>query len=236
MEWFDQTLYLVVTRASKTYLENVDFASRFRDAPLSWGVHLDRRVKVTATTTGASAGTTIIPLTGLGIDYTGLGAQVLIVTQLPNSGPWTVVPALVESVSSTQIVVTGSFNAKEAWVGVPYTMSFTLSRPYVRQGDVPMIDGRLQLTYGKFSFEETGHFTVNVTPRYRSSYSYPFNGGFLGTNLANGAAFLSTETFRFPIHCRSDDATVSVSSSSYLPCRFQSAVIEGSFTPRNRQL
>ena len=236
MEWFDQTLFLAVTRASKTYLEKVDFSARFMDAPLTWGVHLDRRVKVTATTTGAAAGTTIIPLTGLGIDYTGLSPQVLIVTQLPNSGPWTVVPALVESVSATQIVVTGSFDAKEAWVGVPYTMSFTMSRPYVRQGDVPMIDGRLQLTYGKFSFEETGHFTVNVTPRYRSSYSYPFNGGFLGANLVNGTAFLSTDTFRFPIHCRSEDATVSVSSASYLPCRFQSAVIEGSFTPRNRQL
>lgn len=235
MEWFDQTLFMVVTRASKTYLEKVDFAARFADSPLPWGVHLDRRVKVTATTTGASAGTTKIPLTGKGIDYTGLNPQVLIVTQV-TGGKWTVVPTIVESVSATEIVVTGSFDAKDAWVGVLYPMNFTFSRPYVRQGDVPVIDGRLQLTYGKVSYEETGHFVVTVSPKHRATYTYPFNGGILGADLVQGTAFLSTDTFRFPIHCRAEDAEVSVSSSSFLPCRFQSAVMEGSFTPRNRQI
>jgi hypothetical protein len=235
MEWFDQTLYVVVTRASKTYLEKIDFSARFADAPLSWGVHLDRRLKVVATTTGAAAGTTKVPLTGKGIDYTGLSPQVLVVTQV-TGGKWTVVPALVESTSATEIVITGSFDGKDVWVGVPYTMSFTFSRPYVRQGDVPVVDGRLQLTYGKVSYEETGHFTVGVTPKYRAAYSYPFNGGILGADLVQGTAFLATDTFRFPIHCRAEDASVSVSSSSFLPCRFQSAVMEGSFTPRNRQI
>lgn len=236
MEWYDQTFYMVVTRSSKTYLEKVDFGARFADAPLGWGVHLDRRLKVTATTTGAASGTTIIPLTGKGIDFTGLNPTVVVVTQLPNSGPWTIVTPVIKTISSTQIVVEGSYNNLSAWVGIPYTMSFTLSRPYVRSGDAPVIDGRLQLTYGRVSYEDTGHFIVGVTPKYRAAYSYPFNGGILGANLVHGATFLSTDTFRFPIHCRSDDATVTVTSSSFLPSRFQSATIEGNFTPRNRQI
>ena len=224
MEWFDHSLYVVVTRSSKTYLERVDFDGRFTDTGLTWGIHLDRRVSVTATTAGAASGTTIVPLTGLGIDYTGLSPTVVI------NG----VQRQVVSTSSTQIVVTGLFNGQTAYVGIPYEMRWTFSRPYLRNGDVPITDGRMQLTYGTVSFDNTGHFKVSVTPRYRDSFSYPYDGGTLGADLIVGSPFLASDSFRFPIHCKSQDATITVTSTSFLPCRIQSAAFEAHFTTRSR--
>lgn len=224
MEWFDASLYIVVTRASKTYLERVDFDGRFLDAGLTWGIHLDRRVTATATTTGAAAGTTIVPLSGLGIDYSSLSPVVVI------GG----VQRQVVSVSATQAVVTGSFNGQTAYVGIPYEMRWTFSRPYLRNGDIPVTDGRMQLTYGTVSFDNTGHFKVAVTPKYRDPFTYVFDGGILGANIVIGAPFISSDSFRFPIHCKANDATITVTSTSHLPCRIQSASFEAHFTTRSR--
>jgi hypothetical protein len=123
---------------------------------------------------------------------------------------------------------------KTAFVGLPYSMSWTFSRPFVRNGDKPIIDGRLQLTYGSLAFEDTGHFAVTVTPRYRDPFTYVFDGGYLGSNLSLGSPFLDTRTFRYPVHCRAEDVTVSVSSTSFLPCRIQSASFEGKYTSRSQ--
>jgi hypothetical protein len=224
MEWFDHSLYLVLTRGGQTVLERVDFGGRFLDAPLDWGVHLDRRLKVSCTTTGAPSGSSIIDVSGLDINFTGLGVQVIV------NG----LQANVESVSGSQIVITGRYNSSEVWIGVPYEMTWTFSQPFVRNGSAAIVDAKLQLNYLTLSFEDTGYFTTTVQPKYRDPYSYLYSAGHVGSNLTAGAAFLGTSSFRFPIHCKSDEAKITVSSSSFLPCRIQSAAFEGRYTTRNQ--
>jgi hypothetical protein len=224
MEWFDHSLYLVLTRGGQTVLERVDFGGRFLDAPLDWGVHLDRRLKVSCTTTGAPAGSSIINVSGLDINFTGLGVQVIV------NG----LQANVESVSGSQIVITGRYNSSEVWIGVPYEMTWTFSQPFVRNGSAAIVDAKLQLNYLTLSFEDTGYFTTTVQPKYRDPYSYLYSAGHVGSNLTAGAAFLGTSSFRFPIHCKSNEAKITVSSSSFLPCRIQSAAFEGRYTTRNQ--
>jgi hypothetical protein len=222
MGWIDHSLYLVIARGSKTVLERVDFSGKFQDSPLLWGIHLDRRQNVTATTTGASAGST--RLANLTVDYTGLGPVVVI------DG----IQRLVTAVASTYVEVSGSFDGKSAWVGIPYTMSWTFSTPYLRNNGDAVIDGRLQLTYGRLAYESTGHFIVTVSPKYRDPYTYVFDGGFLGADIQIGSAFIGTDSYRFPIHCRTEDVVITVTSASWMPCRFQSAAFEARFTTRSR--
>jgi hypothetical protein len=224
MEWFDHSLYMVVTRSGSTWLEKVDFGGRFADSPLLWGVHLDRRSKVTCTSVGAPAGSSIVNVSGLDINYTGLGPQVIV------DG----VQAPVESVSASQIVVTGRFESSDVWVGVPYEMSWTLSQPFVRNRDAAIIDGKLQLTYMTLSFEDTGYFMATVQPKFRDPFVHVYSAGTVGANLTTGSAFLGTTSFRVPVHCRSDEARITVSSSSFLPCRVQSAAFEGRYVSRSQ--
>ena len=222
MEWYDQTMYMAVARGTATFLEKVEFPGKFTDSSLTWGIHLDRRFTATASTTGAVTGTTRITLP-TGIAYATTPVVVIDGVQRP-----------VNSIDSTYVTVIGDFNNKTAYVGLPYEMRWTFSRQFMRVQGKPLIEGRLQLTYGSLAFEDTGHFKVTVTPRYRDPFTYVFDGGYLGTNLSLGSPFTESRTFRYPVHCRSEDATVTVTSSSYLPCRIQSATFEAKYTARNQ--
>jgi hypothetical protein len=224
MEWFDQVLYMAVTRGSATFLEKVEFPGRFKDTNMTWGVHLDRRFS--GTVVAGTAGATSKVAMPTNITYASAPTVVIDGVQ-----------RLVDSYDSSWVYLSdqsGALVGKTAFVGLPYSMSWTFSRPFVRNGDKPIIDGRLQLTYGSLAFEDTGHFAVTVTPRYRDPFTYVFDGGYLGSNLSLGSPFLDTRTFRYPVHCRAEDVTVSVSSTSFLPCRIQSASFEGKYTSRSQ--
>ena len=224
IDWIDHYLYLVVARASQTYLEKIDFGGRFIDSDAGFGVHLDRRIYVVGSTSGASTNCTRFSTSSSNISYNGLN-PVVVVDGIQRD---------IVSVTSTYVEVIGQFNGKYGWVGVPYDMSWTFSTPFLRNNGDAIIDGRLQLTYGKISYESTGHFLVTVTPKNRDSYHYVFDGGRLGADLTLGTAFLETDSLRFPIHCKNVDATITVSSDSFLPCRIQSASFEGNYTTRSR--
>ena len=224
MHWYDHILYMVITRGTETFLEKVEFEGRFTDPGLTWGVHLDRRVQATGTA-GSAYGTTEF-LFATNQNLSTYGAVVV-----ANGIKYQPI-----QLTSTKAVVLANLTNVVAWVGVPYEMRWTFSKQYPRNNDKPVIDGRLQLTYGVVSFEETGNFKVEVTPKYRTPFSYTFDGSILGGSLLAGTANLVTDSFRFPIHCRAADATVSVVSTSHLPCRIQSASFEANYSTRNRTL
>lgn len=224
MEWIDHSLFLVLVRSGATWLERVDFGGRFADSPLSWGVHLDRRVKLTVTTTGAAGGTSVISTSGVDLDYTSLGPVVVIDGKQVD----------IQSVSASQIVITGEYNSSNVIVGIPYSMSVTMLPPYPPGPKGVVIDGRFQVNYMSLSFEDTGHFTTTVQPKYRSPYAYTYSAGNLGSDLTTGAAFLSTSSFRCPIHCKANEVKITVATDSFLPCRIQTAAFEGVFSTRNR--
>lgn len=224
MEWIDHSLYLVLSRSGSTWLERVDFGGRFSDHPLGWGVHLDRRVKLSATTSGSAAGTSIISTSSVDIDFSSLGIVVVI------DG----VQVDVRSASSNQIVIGGQYNSQNVFVGVPYQMSLTMIPPYPPGPKGVIIDGRFQVNYMSLSFEDTGHFTATVQPKFRPQYEYTYSSGNVGADLVTGAAFLSTSTFRCPVHCRANEVKITVNTDSFLPCRIQSAAFEGSLSLRSR--
>ena len=224
MHWYDHILYMVITRGTETFLEKVEFEGRFTDPGLTWGVHLDRRSQATGQP-GSAYGTTEF-LFATNQNLSTYGAVVV-----ANGIKYQPI-----QLTSTKAVVLANLTNVVAWVGVPYEMRWTFSKQYPRNNDKPVIDGRLQLTYGVVSFEETGNFKVEVTPKYRTPFSYTFDGSILGGSLLAGTPNLVTDSFRFPIHCRAADATVSVVSTSHLPCRIQSASFEANYSTRNRTL
>ena len=107
----------------------------------------------------------------------------------------------------------------------------------MKSENVATTSGRLQLRTFRIVYEDTTFFKVQVTPLFRDTYEYEFNGLFLneGASLLDTVR-LSDGTFRFPVQAQNDQVTVSVTSDSHLPCAFQSAEWEGFYTVRSRRL
>ena len=53
---------------------------------------------------------------------------------------------------------------------------------------------------GTIDYADTGHFTVEVTPEFRDTYTYAFNPTQLGANAVLGSLVLDDGSFRFPVH------------------------------------
>ena len=78
---------------------------------------------------------------------------------------------------------------------------------------------------------------VKVSPRGRSSLTYPYNGFVIGQNPpALGQAPFLTGKFKVPVMAQNNDTKVEILSDSPLPCRIQSAEWEGWLHSRARRI
>jgi hypothetical protein len=227
IHWINKKLYMVVDRNSKYQVEVMDFEVKVPD-PATFIPHLDCYTHLTNTTYsgGVSSASTSVDMqwvSNLTAVYKG---------KLSN----------ITSVSG--VTVTSNINwtgGGETYVGIPYDMKYTFSPIYLRNQNVPVLDGRLSLTYGSITFADTGFFSVSITPTFRDSYAYlrdektyEYFGGGVSAAYYTDTVNLPTGTFRFPIHSKNDDVTVSVSNNSHMPIRLNSAVFEAHYVTRSR--
>ena len=88
---------------------------------------------------------------------------------------------------------------------------------------------------GSLNYAETGHFTVEITPKFRDTYSYAFNPEVLGSNLTLNTFVPQDGHFRFPVQAQPNDATIQIKSSSALPVKILAAEFESMMIPRSRR-
>jgi hypothetical protein len=126
------------------------------------------------------------------------------------------------------------------FAGVPYNMLYkfsdqTLKQPTERGGRSASDYTFQTIRSGSLNYAETGHFTVEVTPRHRDTYTYAFNPDVLGADLTLNVFTPQDGHFRFPVQCQPEDATIEVKSSSALPCKLLAAEFESMMIPRSRR-
>lgn len=135
------------------------------------------------------------------------------------------------------LVVRGNLTAAKFYVGELYDMLYEFSTQYLKEqppgGGLAVVGGpKLQLRTWTMIFDQTSHFEVKITPKGRSTYSYPYNGVHPGDGDLLGSPGIATSKFRVPVMTQNIDATIQVASSSALPCRLQSAEWEGWYHTR----
>lgn len=111
----------------------------------------------------------------------------------------------------------------------------TLKQPTERGGRASSNFTNQILRNGAVEYSDTGHFTIEVTPQYRDTYSYAFNPSMLGADSVVGSLVLDDGSFRFPVHCKHDEATIKIKSSSALPMKVLSAEFENFIHARSRR-
>jgi len=141
------------------------------------------------------------------------------------------------------IVVNGDYSGSptEAYVGIPYTSSVTLTRPTVKQsadGNGRSVSGYSHqiVRNGSIEYANTGHFKVSVATKFRSSYEHIFNANILGADTLLGQLVLQDGTFQFPVYANVNDITVTITSESALPMQLLATEFESTVASRSRRI
>ena len=125
-------------------------------------------------------------------------------------------------------------------LGLSYNMLYRFSDQSLKQPTERGGRSASDYTYqtirnGSINYADTGHFTVEVTPKYRDKYSYAFNPDSLGANLTLNAFTPQDGHFRFPVQCQPNDAKIEVVTDSALPVKLLAAEFESMVISRSRR-
>jgi hypothetical protein len=142
--------------------------------------------------------------------------------------------------NGTQLSNSRDNSTPVVYVGVPYDFRYQFSQQFVKSNDNSINSGRLQLRNFEISYDKTGAFTVEVSPRpfdalYRDVNIREFTGVIVGTSLL-GQKQLETGVFRVPVYCNSKDVKITVNSKSWYPLALQSADWEALQVLRNQRV
>jgi len=140
-----------------------------------------------------------------------------------------------------KLTVPGDLSGAKFYVGEIYDMTYEFSTPYIKEqpagGGVALAAGpKLQMRTWTVIFDESSAFELKVTPASRDTNTYPYNGIIVGeAPPAIGAPSVLTGSFRVPVMTSNIDTKIEISSTSPLPCRFQSAEWEGFYHTRAKR-
>lgn len=249
-DMLDSELYLLVEYSDGVYLEKVVFRSEAVDAGTSIEVLLDRKV------TEASCSVALTNPAGLDVQstitlpYPIAASSSMVVVGRYFNGNTIQHGQVIYPISQTltggaggngTLVVRGDLTSAKFYVGEIYDMLYEFSTPYLKEqppgGGMAVVGGpRLQLRNWMLIFDQTSAFELKITPRGRTTYTYPYSGITLGDGSLVGALPVGTGKMRVPVMAQNIDTTVQIASSSPLPCRVQSAEWEGWYQARAGRL
>ena len=251
----DYTLYLDSRVDGSALTTSYDAPSKtttisgFPFEPVNVNIYRKKGHKVeftkTTSTAGTVSGTLANYVTHSGTIYkcetthTSPSSFVAVDTSVtPNITYWTVST----DVATAPEWVAGKFynNEKYFFAGIPYNMLYrfsdqTLKQPTERGGRSASDYAFQTIRNGSIDYAETGHFTVEVTPKYRDTYAYAFNPDIVGANLTLNTFVPQSGHFRFPVQAQPNEATIEVKSSSALPVKLLAAEFESMMIPRSRR-
>jgi hypothetical protein len=243
-DFLDSDLYLVVQYSDGVYLEQVVIRPENVDSGAPFEMLLDRKANEAACTVALTNPSGLDVQSTITLPYPiNSGSNMIVVGRYgtPNTiQPGQVITPI--STGSNTLVVRGDLTAAKFWVGERYEMTYEFSTQYLKEqppgGGMAVVAGpKLQLRTWTMIFDQSSSFQVNVTPRNRDTYQYPYNGIQVGDqSVVLGEPGIRTDRFRVPVMTQNIDAQITVTSDSPLPCRLQSAEWEGWYHARARRL
>jgi hypothetical protein len=228
-DFIDSELHLITADTDGLHLEKLTLEDGITDTDLDYTLYLDSKVDGSALTTSYDAAAKTTTISGFPYDPT----NVAIYTKNGHNTPFT-------RTSSSAGTVVGDLTSTPFFAGKPYNMLYrfsnqTLKQPTERGGRSASDYAYQTIRNGSIDYADTGHFTVEVTPKYRDTYSYAFNPDIVGANLTLNQFTPQNGHFRFPVQAQPNEATIEVKSDSALPVKLLGAEFESMFIPRSRR-
>ena len=228
-DFIDSDLHLITADTDGLHLEKLTLEDGITDTDLDYTLYLDSKVDGADLTTSYDAASKTTTISGFPYDPT----DVAIYTKNGHNTPFT-------RTSSSAGTVSGDLTSTPFFAGKPYNMLYrfsnqTLKQPTERGGRSASDYAYQTIRNGSIDYADTGHFTVEVTPKYRDTYSYAFNPDIVGANLTLNQFTPQNGHFRFPVQAQPNEATIEVKSDSALPVKLLGAEFESMFIPRSRR-
>ena len=228
-DFIDSELHLITADTDGLHLERLTLEDGITDTDLDYTLYLDSKVDGADLTTSYDAASKTTTISGFPYDPT----DVAIYTKNGHNTPFT-------RTSSSAGTVSGDLTSTAFFAGKPYNMLYrfsnqTLKQPTERGGRSASDYAYQTIRNGSIDYADTGHFTVEVTPKYRDTYSYAFNPDIVGANLTLNQFTPQNGHFRFPVQAQPNEATIEVKSDSALPVKLLGAEFESMFIPRSRR-
>ena len=224
--FIDSDLFVVTTDG---HLEKMAMEAGHTDAGKTYSIHLDRRVASSSLTRVYSAANKKTTVSTMPYDPAGAVVYTADGLRLP-----------LTRTSATEFTIQGDYSSTAFFVGLEYDALYTFStqtlkQPTERGGRSSSNFTKQVLRHGSIDYDDTGHFTIEVTPQFRDTYSYAFNPSTIGADAVIGSLVLDSGSFRFPIHCKHDDVTIHIKSSSALPMKLLAAEFESFVHGRSKR-
>lgn len=228
-DFIDSDLHLITADTDGLHLEKLTLEDGITDTDLDYTLYLDSKVDGSALTTSYDAAAKTTTISGFPYDPT----NVAIYTKKGHNTSFT-------RTSSSAGTVSGDLTSTPFFAGKPYNMLYrfsnqTLKQPTERGGRSASDYAFQTIRNGSIDYADTGHFTVEVTPKFRDKYSYAFNPDIVGANLTLNQFTPQNGHFRFPVQAQPNEATIEVKSDSALPVKLLGAEFESMFIPRSRR-
>jgi hypothetical protein len=228
LDFIESDLYILTNDTTSTYLEVLPMENDLQDDN-GYTLLLDSRIDNTAVSISYDAVANATTISGF--PYDPAGAEVYSKTGHKYTFTRT---------SATQGTVNGNLTGVDFYAGFPYDMLYrfsdqTLKQPTERGGRSASDYTYQTIRSGSLNYADTGHFTVEVTPKFRDTYTYAFNPDILGSNLTLNSFTPQDGHFKFAVQGQPEDTTIEVKSSSALPVKLLAAEFESMFIPRSRR-
>jgi len=228
-DFIDSNLHLFTKDDDGLHLEKLTLEDGIKDAGLDYTLYLDSKIDGSELTTSYDAPSKTTTISGFPYDP----VDVIIYTKTGNKVTFT-------KTTSTAGTVGGDLTSIDFVAGIPYNMLYrfsdqTLKQPTERGGRSASDYAFQTIRNGSLNYAETGHFTVEVTPKFRDKYTYAFNPDIVGANLTLNAFTPQDGHFRFPVQCQPNEAKIEVVTDSALPVKLLAAEFESMMIPRSRR-
>ena len=232
-------LYLLVERATGTgtssvFLERVRFDEDVFDTQNNYNILLDRRTSsVTTSYDAVNDRTTIV------LPYSTTAP---VVEVIGSGGPEAVsgYRHTVTKLANNELAIPGNMTAQTLTVGIPYTFLFEFSPVYVRQakgqGEIVVLDGRLQVRYISLEYHDTAYFQTTLELPGRNPFVGTFSGRVMGGLLSSlGSQSFASGVYRIPVMSKNTDVKLTLTNDTPFPSAFGSAEWQGEYVMKSRK-
>ena len=201
---------------------------------VSWRIFLDRRETLTGVYnagTGLTTWTVAADMLTYSADVSLTSAGYVMVDEdtgfaMPN----------VTIKSATTMTRAGDYSGKDYLIGKPFESYFDPTPWYLRDSkDEVITEGRIQIRSLTLSFTDTAYFTVEVTPKGRSTLIHTFVPDVIGVSVVDEVSFQTGEQ-SFPIMAQVKDTQIRIKNDSYLPMQFSVGSWKGSYHPKAKSI
>ena len=236
-DFIETDLFMVVERSDGVYIVKKQTAPAVTDTDAIYLTHLDNKLNESSTGLTKSYNA-VTNQTTITLPY-AIDNTMQVVTRNVNANS-TIAGQLIPivSTSGSNIIVSGDQTSTKFFVGEKYTFEYQFSQQYIQyssaQSKTAVKEGRLQIRNWTITYDNTGHFKVEVTPKARATSTKTFTGAIVGVGTVNGIN-LEDGDYTFPIMSRNEGLVVKLTNSEYLPSSFINAEWQGFYNQQSEQ-